>query len=89
MQIHGRERRSQLSLCLAAAGNFRLRDDEALEIMRRQIATIGRNWDAVCGEARLTTADRRLLWRRQFLNDLAFEGLEDRLGGCLGDLPAE
>ena len=89
MQIHGRERRSQLSLCLAAAGSFRLRDHEAIEIMRRQIATIGRNWDAACGEARLTTADRRFLWRRQFLNDLAFEGLEDRLGGCLEDLPEE
>ena len=83
MQIHGRERRSQLSLCLAAAGRFRLRDQEAMEIMRRQIATIGRNWDKACDEARLENADRRLLWRRQFLNDLAFEGLEDRL---LGDI---
>ena len=89
MQVHGRERRSQLSLCLAAANSFRLRDHDALEIMRRQIATIGQNWDKACGEARLTTADRRLLWRRQFLNDLAFEGLEDRLGGCLKDLPSE
>ena len=89
MQIHGRERRSQLSLCLAAASSFRLRDHEALEIMRSQIATIARNWDKTCNEAGLTPADRRLLWRRQFLNDLAFEGLEDRLGGCLGNLPEE
>ena len=83
MQIHGRERRSQLSLCLAATGRFRLRDQEAMEIMRRQIATIGRNWDKARDEARLENADRRLLWRRQFLNDLAFEGLDDRL---LGDI---
>ena len=89
MQIHGRERRSQLSLCLAAASRFRLREHEAIEIMRDQIATIGRNWEEACGEARLTNADRQLLWRRQFLNDLAFEGLEDRLRGSLEDLPEE
>ena len=87
MRIHRRERRRQLSLCLAAASRFRLRDHEAIEIVRRQIATTGRNWDKACDEARLTTADRRLLRRRQFLNDLAFEGLEDRLGGCLRGLP--
>ena len=89
MQIYGRERRRELSLCLAAASRFRLREHEAIEIMRRQIATTGRSWDKACGEARLTTADRRLLWRRQFLNDLAFEGLEERLGGDLRGLPAE
>ena len=89
MQIFGRERRSQLSLCLAAASRFHLRDHEAIEIMRRQIATIGRNWDKACNEARLTAADRRLLWRRQFLNDLAFEGLEDRLGEDIRGLPEE
>jgi hypothetical protein len=26
----------------------------------------------------LTDVDRRFFWRRQFLNDLAFEGLEDQ-----------
>ena len=89
MQIHGRERRSQLSLCLAAAGRFRLRDHEALEIMKHQITTIRRNWDVVCDEARLNSADRGLLWRRQFLNDLAFEGLEDQLGETIAGLSAE
>ncbi len=54
-------------------------EDRALAIMRRQITTIGDNWDVVCDEASLGIADRRLLWRRQFLNDLAFEGLEGRL----------
>ena len=34
MQIHGRERRSQLSLCLAAANKFLLPDERALTIMR-------------------------------------------------------
>ena len=83
MQIHGSRRRSQLSLCLAAAPRFRLAAKEALAIMKRQITTIRERWDEVCVEARLGPADRRLLWRRQFLNDLAFEGLEDRLGAVI------
>ena len=80
MRIRGLGRRSQLSLCLAAAHKFLLTDNQAMEIMKQQIAVIRRNWDAACDEARMVNADRRLLWRRQFLNDLAFEGLEDRLG---------
>ena len=86
MQIHGRERRSQLSLCLAAASRFLLTDEEALEIMRRQIAALRSHWDEVCDEARLDGADRRVLWRRQFLNGLAFEGLEARLGDVIEGL---
>lgn len=87
MRIRGVERRSRLSLCLAAAHKFLLAERQALEIAKRQIAVIGRNWNAVCGEARLNDADRRLLWRRQFLNGLAFEGLEDRLRDVVADLP--
>ena len=47
--------------------------------MRCQIAAIRAHWNAVYDEAGLADADRRLLWRRQFLNDLAFDGLEARL----------
>ena len=86
MRIHGRARRSQLSLCLAAAHKFLLSDKRALAIMRRQIAAVARNWDALCDEAALSDADRRLLWRRQFLNDLAFEGLEGQLATALREL---
>ena len=86
MQIHGSARRSQLSLCLAAAPRFRLAGEEAVAIMKRQITTIRERWDQVSAEARLGPADRRLLWRRQFLNELAFEGLEDRLGEVARDL---
>ena len=87
MQIRGRERRSQLSLCLAAANKFLLADECALTIMRHQIAVIAANWNTVCSEAGLGDANRRLLWRRQFLNDLAFEELEDRLAGVIDVLP--
>lgn len=87
MRILGVERRSQLSLCLAAASRFLLSDERAMEIVKRQIVVIGRHWNAVCRAARLSDADRRLLWRRQFLNDLAFEGLEDPLCTVIGELP--
>ena len=86
MQIHDHERRSQLSLCLAAANTFLLRDERALTVVRHQFAAIATNWSAACSEAQLGDADRRLLWRRQFLNDLAFEGLRDRLAEVLEDL---
>ena len=86
MRIHGHERRSQLALCLAAAHKYLLAQDEAMQIMRRQITAIRTGWDAVCDEARLADADRRLLWRRQILNGLAFEGLEARLGDVIEDL---
>ncbi len=86
MRIHGRERRSQLSLCLTVANKFLLTEEHALAIMRQQIAVIGSNWEPICDEAKLGDADRRLLWRRQFLNDLAFEGLEDRLADILQNL---
>ena len=87
MQIHGRERRSQLSLCLAAANKFLLTAEHALEIMEHQIAVIAANWDAACDEAQLGDADRRLLWRRQFLNDLAFEELDGLLAEAIEVLP--
>ena len=86
MRIHGHERRSQLALCLAAAHKYLLAQDEAMQIMRRQITAIRTGWDAVCDEARLADADRRLLWRRQILNDLAFEGMEIRLGDVIEGL---
>ncbi len=87
MRIRGVERRSQLSLCLTAANKFLLTEEQALEIVIRQIAVIARNWDSVCREARLSDADRRLSWRRQFLNDLAFKGLEGRLAEAIHGFP--
>ena len=87
MQIHGHERRSQLALCVASANKFLLTDDEAIAIMKRQIAVVRSHWDAICEEAQLDDADRRTLWGRQFLNDLAFEGMETPLGDVIGGLP--
>ena len=86
MRIHGHERRSQLLLCLASAHKYLLSADEAIRIMRRQLTSIRTRWDEVCDEARMADTDRRLLWRRQILNDLAFEGLETRLGDAIEGL---
>jgi serine/threonine-protein kinase HipA len=44
-----------------------------------QISTIKEQWQAVCDEATLSTVDRELFWRRQFLNPFAFEGAPDEL----------
>ena len=87
MQIHGLANPSQLALCLDAAYKFLLTDLEALRIIRHQVAAIGADWDALCDEAGLDDADRRILWRRQFLNDLAFDGLENSLAEAIEDLP--
>ena len=87
MQIHGHERRSQLALCVACANKFLLTGDEAIAIMKRQIAVVRSHWDDVCEEAQLDDADRRTLWGRQFLNDLAFEGMEAPLGDAIDGLP--
>ncbi len=87
MRIRGHARRSQLSLCLTVADKFLLDHEHALTIMRHQIGVIATHWDSVCDEAKLSDADRRQLWRRQFLNDLAFEGLETELVEFVENLP--
>ena len=88
MRIYGHERRSQLLPCLASAHKYLLAEDEAMHIMRHQISAIRTRWETVCDEARLADSDRQLLWRRQILNDLAFEGLRAQLGDALEGLDA-
>jgi serine/threonine-protein kinase HipA len=72
MRIIGTDNRSQLALCLQAAPNFLLSDQEARAIILQQVKTIRTHWDAVCDEAKLSTTDRGLLHGRQFLNPFAF-----------------
>lgn len=76
MMIEGDEKRSQLEGCRKAAGRFHLSDVEARAIIDRQIEAIRKGWREVCDEAKLTGVDRDFLWRRQFLNDYAFEGYD-------------
>lgn len=73
MLILGNNRMSQLSVCMNAAQNFLLSRNEAKEIFAHQIQTITQNWQDVCEEAMLIEVDKRLMWRRQFLNPFSIE----------------
>ena len=86
MLIHGRERRSQLSVCLKSCAKYHLSREEALQIVSRQIGVVRTRFEDVCDEAALGDVDRRLLWRRQFLNRLAFEGIELEIGKAIDGL---
>jgi serine/threonine-protein kinase HipA len=65
---------SQLAGCVQRAHLYQLSEAQAREIVERQIEVIERDWSEVCDHARLSEADRALLWGRQFLNPYALEG---------------
>lgn len=73
MRIHGYNNLSQLKTCLAAAHNFLLSKDDALDIFAQQKAIIGQHWDAVCDAAELSIVEKNLFWGRQFLNPFSVE----------------
>ncbi|WP_370167073.1 type II toxin-antitoxin system HipA family toxin [Marisediminitalea sp.] len=68
MLIAGNNKMSQLATCLQTAHNFLLSQEEARAIFEHQIQIIKANFDAVCAEAELSEIDKRLFWKRQFLN---------------------
>ena len=68
MLISGNNNLSQLGTCLDAANNFLLSDDDARAIFWHLTGIIEQHWDAVCQEAELSEVDKKLFWRRQFLN---------------------
>ena len=68
MLISGNNNLSQLKLCLETAHNFLLSEEDARNIFKRQIAVIEQHWESACQEAKLTEVDKKLLWKRQFLN---------------------
>jgi len=74
--LMGNERRSQLKHCLNVAKDFHLRDEHAVAIVTEQVKIINAEWGNLCEEAKLSKIDQKLFWRRQFLNELAFEGVE-------------
>ncbi len=73
MLISGDNRLSKLNSCLNAALHFQLTENEATTIFEQQHEVIEANWDTVCDEASLSAIDRKLFWKRQFLNAFAFE----------------
>lgn len=64
---------SQLKTCLETAHNFLLSENNARAIFAHLTETIERHWDTVCEEAKLSEVDKKLLWRRQFLNPYSTE----------------
>lgn len=72
MLIQGTERTSQVATCIDAASVFLLNRQEAIDIVNHQVKVIEREWQTTCDEAALSEIDRRLFWRRQFLNPFAF-----------------
>ncbi|WP_082701631.1 type II toxin-antitoxin system HipA family toxin [Novosphingobium sp. FSW06-99] len=81
MLIHGPDKRSLLETCRLSAPQFLLSDNDARALIRAQIGGIMAQWNSICDEAELGTIDRAFLWRRQFLNDYAFEGYIDGAPG--------
>jgi serine/threonine-protein kinase HipA len=71
--IAGNNNLSRLKTCLGAAPAFLLTKDDARAIFARKQADIEEHWDAVCEEAGLSEVDKKLLWRRQFLNPYSRE----------------
>ena len=76
MLITGDDRSSRLATCLAAAPQFLLSGEEAVDLIVKQAECIEQNWSAVCDEASLSAVDRNLLWGNQIFNPYVFEGLE-------------
>jgi len=72
MRIVGNHNKSKLGICLQAAPQFLLSDQEAKVIILQQVNTIRAHWDGICDEARLSATDRAFLYGRQFLNPFAF-----------------
>ncbi|HEV2790254.1 MAG TPA: HipA domain-containing protein [Solirubrobacterales bacterium] len=67
-------RMSQVAGCVERASTYLLSEQEAREIVDRQIETIEEQWDEVCDLAELAEGTRAHFWRRQFLNPYALEG---------------
>jgi serine/threonine-protein kinase HipA len=84
MLITSDQRASQITVCLAAAPSFLLSEAEALAMAAHQIMVLRDHFAPICTQAKLPTAERDHLWRRQFLNPFAFEGAPPALAGLLG-----
>ncbi|MEA9392364.1 type II toxin-antitoxin system HipA family toxin [Acerihabitans sp. TG2] len=79
MLIIGENRMSNLAVCLSAAPKFRLNETEAIEIITHHIETVRARWTSICDEVALSEVDRKLFWRRMFLNPFIFEGAPEAI----------
>ncbi|MDP9163127.1 MAG: type II toxin-antitoxin system HipA family toxin [Pseudomonadota bacterium] len=77
MAVIGDDRRSLLEHCRLSAPSFLLSDVEARDIINGQTSVIVAGWPELCDEAQLSQVERAYFWRRQILNDYAFDGFAD------------
>lgn len=77
MAVIGDDRRSLLEHCRLSAPSFLLSDVDARDIINSQASVIVAGWPELCDEAQLSKVDRAYFWRRQILNDYAFDGYAD------------
>lgn len=75
MLIHGDQNLSQIALCIQSCAVCMLSQQEAIDIVQKQIETIINHWTSVCMQANLSETDKRLLIGRQILNPFAFYNL--------------
>lgn len=67
-------RLGQVAACVSRAATYLLTEEDARELVNRQIETIESEWDEVCDLARLSEVDRSRLRGGAFLNPYAIEG---------------
>ncbi len=78
MKIIGEDRRSRIRTLLDAARLFGIpRRKDAIEIVAGMIGAMRDNWAELCGQAEVSSVDRRLFADQMFLTAYAFEDLED------------
>ncbi|GIG41113.1 phosphatidylinositol kinase [Cellulomonas phragmiteti] len=66
------QRAARFATCVEAAEVYLLDRHEARDVVDRVVTTIRDQWDDAADRARLTAADRALLWGRQILNPSVF-----------------
>lgn len=82
MLIVGDRRDSTLAACLAAAPQFCLSPDQAIEETRRLLEGLRAQWQTVCAEAGLTGIERSALEGRAVLNPFLFRDAPPGLEGA-------
>lgn len=68
-------RMSQLNGAISHAETYLIDRSEARDMVDRQLDVVQTEWDAAADQARLTDADKALLWRRAIVNPYVTEGL--------------
>ena len=77
MKITQRSNLSRIRLCLDAAPEFALSEEEARSIVEAQVRGIAENFDGLCEEIGMAPNTRSQLRRRAVLNPDVFAGCEE------------